>query len=140
MFESIRWLGPQMKLLSHSYPEASQLRTPLNPSRFSTGVVPYLLLYVIRTGFVRDKHIPNLLRFSPQVTFHEDPFYMAGKIILQDKASCFSAVVLAPPATDSTFVIDATSAPGNKTSHISALMQNKGKASKVGTEVTSLRC
>ncbi|KAG6854394.1 hypothetical protein C0991_007385 [Blastosporella zonata] len=65
--------------------------------------------------------------FSPRIAFHEDPFYKAGKIILQDKASCFPAAVLAPPATDNSCVIDATSAPGNKTSHLSALMKNKGK-------------
>ncbi|KAG6899090.1 hypothetical protein C0993_000994 [Termitomyces sp. T159_Od127] len=80
---------------------------------------------LISRGFTVSDPFEN--QFSPQVTFHEDPFYTAGKIILQDKASCFPAAVLAPPATDSTFVIDATSAPGNKTSHISALMQNKGK-------------
>ncbi|KAH0585057.1 hypothetical protein H2248_008323 [Termitomyces sp. 'cryptogamus'] len=79
------------------------------------------------TSFMRDKHIPDLLSFSPRVTFHDDPLYTAGKIILQDKASCFPATVLAPPANDNTFVIDATSAPGNKTSHLSALMKNKGK-------------
>ncbi|KAG5651744.1 hypothetical protein H0H81_007597 [Sphagnurus paluster] len=78
-------------------------------------------------GFLIDEHIPNLLSFSPQTTFHEDPFYKAGKFILQDKASCFPAVVLAPPARDDSFVIDATSAPGNKTSHLSALMGGKGK-------------
>lgn len=49
------------------------------------------------------------------------------QIILQDKASCFPAVVLAPMAEEHATVIDATAAPGNKTSHLSALMQNKGK-------------
>ncbi|KAG6832824.1 hypothetical protein H0H92_009443 [Tricholoma furcatifolium] len=81
-----------------------------------------------QTGDQRaDEHIPNLLSFSPQVAFQEDPFYKEGKLILQDKASCFPATVLSPPVSDGSFVIDATSAPGNKTSHLSALMQNKGK-------------
>ncbi|GLB40515.1 putative class I-like SAM-binding methyltransferase superfamily, RsmB NOP family protein [Lyophyllum shimeji] len=78
-------------------------------------------------GFVIDEHIPDLLCFSPQTAFNEDPFYKAGKIILQDKASCFPAAILAPPANDDSVVIDATAAPGNKTSHLSALMKNKGK-------------
>ncbi|KAG5351572.1 hypothetical protein C0989_005788 [Termitomyces sp. Mn162] len=95
-----------------------------------TPLIP--LLYATRTSFMRDKHIPDLLSFSPRVTFHDDPLYTAGKIILQDKASCFPATVLAPPANDNTFVIDATSAPGNKTSHLSALMKNKGKVSDFG--------
>jgi len=78
-------------------------------------------------GFEKDAHIPNLLAFSPQTAFHNDPAYIAGKIILQDKASCFPAVILDPPANEDTVVIDATAAPGNKTSHLSALMKNKGK-------------
>ncbi|KAG6333686.1 hypothetical protein ID866_5404 [Astraeus odoratus] len=74
-----------------------------------------------------DDHIPNLLLFHPRRQFHDDICYATGKIILQDKASCFPATVLAPPAEDSSVVIDATAAPGNKTSHLSALMGNKGK-------------
>ncbi|KAK0204704.1 S-adenosyl-L-methionine-dependent methyltransferase [Desarmillaria ectypa] len=78
-------------------------------------------------SFTKDEHIPNLLLFSPQTTFHDDPLYKSGKIILQDKASCFSAVVLSPPSMEDTYVIDATAAPGNKTSHLSAIMGNNGK-------------
>ncbi|PPR02599.1 hypothetical protein CVT24_002170 [Panaeolus cyanescens] len=79
-----------------------------------------------KQGFSLDPHVPNLLCFSPEVAFHEDQLYTSGKIILQDKASCFPAIVLSPPASDDAVVIDATSAPGNKTSHLSALMENKG--------------
>lgn len=42
----------------------------------------------------------------------------------KDMASCFSAIALDPP--QDAIVIDACSAPGNKTSHISALMHNRG--------------
>jgi putative methyltransferase len=53
--------------------------------------------------------------------------YTAGKLILQDKASCFPAVVLAPPTRKDAVVIDATPAPRNKTTHLSALMRNLSK-------------
>ena len=75
-------------------------------------------------GFAKDEHIPDLLLFPPDVQFNEDPMYTTGKLILQDKASCFPAYILSPPADDNAVVIDATAAPGNKTSHISALMKN----------------
>ncbi|OJT13761.1 25S rRNA (cytosine-C(5))-methyltransferase rcm1, partial [Trametes pubescens] len=78
-------------------------------------------------AFKRDEHIPDLFAFHPSVRFTDDPLYLSGKIILQDKASCFPAHVLAPPACDDAVVIDATAAPGNKTSHLCAIMQNKGK-------------
>ena len=80
-----------------------------------------------RKCFKRDEHIPNLLAFNPRVKFTEDPLYVSGKIILQDKASCFPAHILSPPSNDRALVIDATAAPGNKTSHLCAIMRNKGK-------------
>ncbi|THG98187.1 hypothetical protein EW026_g3957 [Hermanssonia centrifuga] len=78
-------------------------------------------------GFAKDQHIPDLLLFPPDTQFVDDPLLHTGKIILQDKASCFPAYILAPPAANGTVVIDATAAPGNKTSHLCALMKNKGK-------------
>lgn len=84
-----------------------------------------------RKSFARDEHVPDLLLFNPHMQFHSDLHYKAGKIILQDKASCFPAIVLAPPSSDHAVVIDATAAPGNKTSHLSALMGGKGKVMPV---------
>ncbi|KAF8742652.1 hypothetical protein AX14_002887 [Amanita brunnescens Koide BX004] len=77
--------------------------------------------------FCKDKHIADLLLFPFETSFHEDPNYICGKLILQDKASCFPAVILDPPCGEDAVVIDATAAPGNKTSHLSALMHNTGK-------------
>ncbi|KAI0661572.1 S-adenosyl-L-methionine-dependent methyltransferase [Cubamyces menziesii] len=78
-------------------------------------------------AFKQDDHIPDLFAFHPSARFTDDPLYLSGKIILQDKASCFPAYILAPPTRDDAVVIDATAAPGNKTSHLCAIMQNKGK-------------
>jgi putative methyltransferase len=53
-----------------------------------------------------------------QKHLQESRLFKSGKIIFQDKASCFPAFVLNPPARPDVHVIDATAAPGNKTSHL----------------------
>ncbi|KAG8813089.1 hypothetical protein FRC18_002675 [Serendipita sp. 400] len=78
-------------------------------------------------SFQKDVHVPNLLSFSPTTQFQDSALLKDGKIILQDKASCFPAFVLNPPADSRFHVIDATAAPGNKTSHLSAIMKGKGR-------------
>jgi len=74
--------------------------------------------------YALDPHIPNLLIFNSNAKLHQNEAYLTGKLILQDKASCMPAVVLV--AEEYGDFIDATAAPGNKTSHLSALMRNKG--------------
>jgi 25S rRNA (cytosine2278-C5)-methyltransferase len=117
-------------------------RTPLAAGEAFVSVISDLGFnrhYVTHSkGFAKDEHIPNLLLFHPQTQFHDDPLYKSGKIILQDKASCFPAIVLAPPASNNAVVIDATAAPGNKTSHLSALMQNKGKVNELTISIVFL--
>uniref|UniRef100_UPI00398ECCAB 28S rRNA (cytosine-C(5))-methyltransferase n=1 Tax=Pristiophorus japonicus TaxID=55135 RepID=UPI00398ECCAB len=75
--------------------------------------------------FIRDLHLPELLVFHPKTDLHEQFLYTAGHIILQDKASCLPAYLLNPP--EGSHVIDACAAPGNKTSHLAAILHNKGK-------------
>lgn len=75
--------------------------------------------------FVRDPDLPDLLAFPPGTDFQTHPLYLDGSIILQDKASCMPAHVVAPPAGST--VLDACAAPGNKTSHLASLMANKGR-------------
>ncbi|KAL4221627.1 putative 28S rRNA (cytosine-C(5))-methyltransferase [Mactra antiquata] len=74
--------------------------------------------------FVYDNDIPDLLKFHPSVDLHHNPLYLSGKLIIQDKASCFPAYILNPPAGSQ--VIDCCAAPGNKTTHLAAIMNNNG--------------
>lgn len=48
-----------------------------------------------------------------------------GKFLLQDKASCLPTYLLNPPHKST--VLDMCSAPGTKTTHLAAIMKNKGK-------------
>ena len=70
-----------------------------------------------------DKHIPDLLAFVPNEDLTKTAAYRDGLIILQDKASCFPAYLLGPPAAGMD-CIDACAAPGNKTTHIAAINHN----------------
>ncbi|KAI3468088.1 hypothetical protein Pfo_024751 [Paulownia fortunei] len=72
-----------------------------------------------------DDTVPDLLILPPGADLHNHPLVMNGSIFLQGKASSMAAVALGPkPGWE---VIDACSAPGNKTVHLAALMKGRGK-------------
>ncbi|KAJ9475889.1 25S rRNA (cytosine(2278)-C(5))-methyltransferase [Pseudozyma hubeiensis] len=75
--------------------------------------------------FAESEHVPGLLAFHPKATslLLKSEMYRENWIVMQDLASCFPAYILDPPVA--AHVIDATSAPGNKTSHLSAIMFSK---------------
>jgi putative methyltransferase len=78
-------------------------------------------------AYFRDPHVPDLLVFKPkgQSDVSRIPMVSTGELVVQQRASCFPAVALAPP--EGAHVIDGCAAPGNKTSHLAALMQNRGQ-------------
>ncbi|KAK6431520.1 hypothetical protein LTR95_012320 [Oleoguttula sp. CCFEE 5521] len=66
-----------------------------------------------------DEHVPNLIAVPVNAGAGNYPAYREGKLIFQDKASCFPAYLLDPKIGD---VIDTCAAPGNKTTHVAAIM------------------
>ncbi|KAI1608458.1 NOL1/NOP2/sun domain-containing protein [Exophiala viscosa] len=70
-----------------------------------------------------DPNIPDLLALAPDADFTKTNAYTDGKLILQDKASCFPAYLLAGDNDSApNDCIDGCAAPGNKTSHLAALI------------------
>ncbi|XP_010273967.1 PREDICTED: probable 28S rRNA (cytosine-C(5))-methyltransferase isoform X1 [Nelumbo nucifera] len=73
----------------------------------------------------KDDMVPDLLVLPPGTDLHDHPLVMNGSVFLQGKASSMVAVALRPkPGWE---VLDACSAPGNKTVHLAALMKGQGK-------------
>lgn len=69
----------------------------------------------------KDPYIENLYGVHPNEKITKLPSYVAGEFIIQDRASCFPAAIVRPQPGD--MVIDACSAPGNKTTHLAAYVQ-----------------
>ncbi|KAF9680974.1 hypothetical protein SADUNF_Sadunf06G0177300 [Salix dunnii] len=73
----------------------------------------------------KDDMIPHLLVLPPHTDLHNHFLVLNGSIFVQGKASSMVAAVLDPkPGWE---VLDACSAPGNKTVHLAAIMKGKGK-------------
>ncbi|KAL7684835.1 putative SAM-dependent methyltransferase RsmB/NOP2-type, RNA (C5-cytosine) methyltransferase [Plasmopara halstedii] len=76
-----------------------------------------------------DRNVRDLLVLPSGTELHEHAMVKSGKLVLQDKASCFPAFVLHGEHVDSEGkqgdVIDACAAPGNKTSHLAMLLQQQ---------------
>jgi 25S rRNA (cytosine2278-C5)-methyltransferase len=68
-----------------------------------------------------DEHVPNLVAIPATIDLTKSQAYTSGTIIFQDKASCFPAYMLDPLPEDGD-IVDTCAAPGNKTSHIAAIL------------------
>ncbi len=77
-----------------------------------------------------DGSVPGLLALPPGTDVSKTEAYRSGAIIFQDKASCFPAYLLDPRPEDGT-VIDACAAPGNKTTHLAAIIKERSAGQKI---------
>jgi putative methyltransferase len=75
-----------------------------------------------------DQHLNDVLIFPPKTDLHDHPMVMVGQLILQSKASCMPAHVMQPEA--GWIIIDACAAPGNKTTHLAAMLENANEDKK----------
>ena len=75
-----------------------------------------------------DPTVPNLIAVPSSFQLSKTEAYSNGRIILQDKASCFPAHLLlgsrSQPGPDIGDVMDACAAPGNKTTHLAAILSS----------------
>lgn len=72
---------------------------------------------------VQNEHIAEVLELDPGTDLHSHNLVRHGNVVLQSLASCIPAFVLNPEYNWN--VIDACAAPGNKTTHIAAIMAKK---------------
>jgi putative methyltransferase len=73
----------------------------------------------------QDPVLPEVLLFPPGADLHDHPLVLDGRLVLQSRASCMPARALAPPRGAA--ALDACAAPGNKTTHLAALVGAAGR-------------
>ncbi|EGX94111.1 NOL1/NOP2/Sun domain family [Cordyceps militaris CM01] len=102
----------QLKTTFKGYDQVTTIQEVLAPSTTPTGVKQRRILI--------DPHIPNLVAITHGIDLSKTEAYLSGKIIFQDKASCFPAYLLDPLPEDGD-IVDGCAAPGNKTTHLAAI-------------------
>ena len=121
---SVRWaringlsttLEEQMQTIFSGYRRVTSLaevtQLALEPSPPSIGEVMFV-----------DHDVPGLVAVPRGLDLTKTAAYRQGQIILQDKASCFPALLLDVHSLDGD-IMDACAAPGNKTTQMASLLQ-----------------
>jgi len=74
----------------------------------TSGLVEVTSLEQLRERtFARDQHLPMLLALAPSFELSACKPYLDGRLIAQDKASCFPAAILAAGVSSPVSAIDA---------------------------------
>jgi len=75
---------------------------------------------------VKVAQLQNVLKIDrARSVLTRSDFFQSGEIVLQDLASIVAGLVSSPER--GSFVLDLCAAPGNKTSHLAAIMDNEGE-------------
>ena len=114
-------LGEQIQTTFAGYTPANSIEELLNGSN------SIKVIYV-------DKNVPDLVAVLPSSELANTDAYRKGQIIFQDKASCFPAYLLGPPAKGRN-CLDACAAPGNKTTHLAAILQGINSSARSGAKI-----
>lgn len=105
-------IDEQLETTFKGYEQVTTIEQVLAPSTSPSGGKQRRILI--------DPHIPNLVAITQGIDLSKAEAYSSGKIIFQDKASCFPAYLL-DPFPDHGDVVDGCAAPGNKTTHLAAI-------------------
>eukprot|EP00892_Ulva_mutabilis_P009991 jgi/Ulvmu1/7364/UM036_0024.1 len=68
--------------------------------------------------------MPDVLAVPAGVIVHDHPLVMSGQVVIQGRSSCMPSYALAPEA--GSVVMDCCAAPGNKTTHLAAMVGTSG--------------
>lgn len=107
----------------------SQLKTTFAGFKKTNSLAEVLVARGTAKVYYEDPNIPNLLALPPRINLGRTEAYVKGHIIFQDKASCFPAYLLDLSAHDG-HVIDGCAAPGNKTTHLAAIVSSLSNESE----------
>ncbi|MDK2869130.1 MAG: rRNA (cytosine967-C5)-methyltransferase [Pyrococcus sp.] len=114
--EAVRLLLSNLKPQRY-YVRANTLKTDIEK------VKEYLENNGVRVAYTPVEDVLKVLEYEKPVTKLE--WYKKGYFVIQDLASAYVAHVLSPEPGER--VLDLAAAPGSKTFHVAALMENKGE-------------
>ncbi|KAI8103319.1 hypothetical protein M9435_004658 [Picochlorum sp. BPE23] len=118
--QSVSDMLPQNELMVAAAKRKRTLR--VNLAKVSVEEVKNQLMEEFQSVSISE-HLPDVIELDPGSDLHSHTLVRSGNVVLQSLASCIPASVLDPEPH--WHVIDACAAPGNKTTHLAAIMSHK---------------